>query len=60
MNTYSKSGWVNAKSTGKKDQIQGIMYNAKPLKDELNTIKKNYCKAMEIIDDLKKIKDINE
>ena len=60
MNTYSKTGLLTSKITGHKDEIKGIIYEAKNLKDDMSTIKKNYCKGMDLISDLTKLKDFKE
>ena len=58
MSTFKKTGWVRNTSTGSKDEIYGIIYESKKLSGDLKSIKKNYCKEIEFVDDLKKLKDM--
>jgi hypothetical protein len=57
INTYKKGGYFGSEPTGFKDEYEGIIYQCKtPLKGNLDTIKKNYGKDMEIIESLGPIK----
>ena len=60
-NTFKKTGWIRSTTSGCKDHIQGIIYNVKgELSGDKDSIRKNYCKDMEMISDLKSLKDVKE
>lgn len=58
MSTFKKTGWVRNTSTGSKDEIYGVIYDSKHLSGDLKSIRKLYCKEIEFVDDLKKMKDM--
>ena len=60
MSTYKKTGWLRNTATGCKDQLEGIIYNSKPLKGDKESIKKNYSKDIEFVTDFKNLKDIKK
>ena len=60
MGTFKKTGWVRNTSTGCKDEIYGIIYDSKHLSGDAHSIRKNYCKDIEFVDDLKKLKDVKK
>ena len=61
MSSFKKTGWIRSTSTGSKDEIEGIIYKSKePIRSDPSTIKKNYCKDIEFISDLKGLKDIKK
>jgi hypothetical protein len=60
MNTYKKTGWIRSSSTGSKDAISGLIYDAKNITGDKESIKRNYGKDMEHIHDLKHLKDVKK
>ena len=55
MNTF-KPGWVSG-GTGIKDEVEGVIYDSKPLSGDKKSIRKNYCKDIEFVKDLDHISD---
>ena len=60
MSTFKQSGIFRSSTSGCKDKFEGIIYESKPLSGSEESIKKNYCKEIEFISDLKKIKDLKK
>ena len=55
-NTYKKTGWIRSGSTGSKDKMIGIIYDSsKQLTGDAKSIKKNYGKDIEFVEDFKKL-----
>jgi len=60
-NTYKKTGWIRSGSTGSKDKMIGQIFDcSKPLTGDAESIKKNYGKDMESVDDFKKLKHVKQ
>jgi len=60
-NTYKKTGWIRSGSTGSKDKMIGQIFDcSKPLTGDAESIKKNYGKDMESVDDFKKLKNVKQ
>jgi hypothetical protein len=57
MSTYKKTGWITSASTGSKDEIEGIIYDADEISGDLESIKHNYCKDIKFVEDLGHLKD---
>lgn len=60
MNTFKKTGWIRTSTSGCKDSLTGIIYDAKKLKGDAESIKKNYGKDIEFVSDLKSLKDVKK
>jgi len=61
MNTFKKTGWIRSSTSGCKDSMTGIIYEAsKPLTGDKESIKKNYGRDFEMINDIKGVKDIKK
>ena len=60
MSTFKKTGWVRNTSSGCKDEIYGKIYESKKLTGDYKSIKKNYTKDIEFVDDLDKLKDVKK
>jgi len=60
MSTFKKGGIFSSSSSGCKDKFEGIIYDSKPLSGSPESIRKNYCKEIEFVTDLKKMKDIKK
>lgn len=60
-NTYKKTGWIRSTTTGNKDQLEGIIYHTRnKLTGDKKSIQKNYARDMDMISDLKNLKDNKE
>lgn len=55
MTTY-KAGYLRA-ATGCKDEVEGIIYNSKPLSGDSKSIKVNYSKDIKFVTDVKNPSD---
>jgi hypothetical protein len=44
LNTYKKTGWIRSTYTGKKDECEGIIYDATGITGNKDSIKRNYSK----------------
>ena len=60
MSTYKKSGYWKTTVSGCKDEVEGIIYDSTPLSGDEESITKNYCRDIEFVTDLKKLKDIKK
>lgn len=59
MNTFKKAGWISGSQSGCKHHVKGIIYDCKKkLTGDAKSIKKNYSKDIEFVEDLKKLKDV--
>lgn len=57
INTYKKGGYFGGDGSGFKDEYEGIIFNTKnKLNGNMDTIKKNYGKDMDIIESLGPVK----
>jgi len=59
-NSFKKTGWIRSSSTGSKDEISGIIYDAKHITGDKESIKRNYGKDMDHVHDLKHLKDVKK
>lgn len=57
LSTHKKTGWIRSTYTGLKDGIEGIIYESTRLSGNKESIKKNYSKDIEFVNDLKNLKD---
>lgn len=55
MNTY-KAGWIGA-YTGSKDEVEGVLYDSKPLSGDAKSIKNNYGRDIKFVSDIKSPSD---
>ena len=60
MTSYKKTGWIRSTYTGKKDEINGIIYETYDIKADIETVRKNYGKEIQMVEDLSKLKDVKE
>lgn len=60
MSTFKKSGWIRQSTSGCKDSMSGIIYDSKPLSNDPETVRKNYCKDIEFVSDIKNLKDVKK
>lgn len=60
MSSYKKTGWIRSTYTGKKDEINGIIYETYDIKADIETVRKNYGKEIQMVEDLSKLKDVKE
>jgi len=60
MSTFKKTGWIRSTTSGSKDCMQGILYDSTPLSGDMASIKKNYARDIEFVDDLSKLKDVKK
>ena len=44
MNTFKKTGWIRSTYSGKKDECEGIIYDATSMSGNKDSIKKLYSK----------------
>jgi len=46
MTSFKKTGWIRSTYSGQKDEISGIIYDTDEIDNDIETIKKNYCKEI--------------